>query len=79
MSLVFTNSTFLISDAQTSTTFNPFIVYLVSIDYFFTIETNIYTTDEDYKNLKKRLRYVIFMRAIRILLFLLILAVYFIT
>ena len=48
MSLVLTNPTLLVSEGQTSTTFNPFIVYLVSIDYFFTIETNIYTTDEDY-------------------------------
>ena len=64
MSLVLTNPTFLISYGQTSTTFNPFIVCLVSVDYFFTIETNIYTTDEHYKNLKKNLRYVIFIKNI---------------
>ena len=60
MSLVLTNPTFLILDAQTSSTFNPFIISLVSIDYFFAIETNIDTTDEYYKNLKKGLWYVIF-------------------
>ena len=47
-------------DAQTSPTFNPFIFSLVSIDYFFTIETNIYTTVKHYEKLKIVLRCVTF-------------------